>query len=85
MRLSTISGFDKNAEYVAYEYFTKSFARVNIDSVLDMELDIEDMRIWSIYPIKKDEGGEYIMLGNTDKFLPIPSKYKKKTYLKDIM
>ncbi len=85
LRLSTISGIDKNAEYVAYEYFTKSFARVNIDSVLDMELDLEDMRIWSIYPIKKDEGGEYIMLGNTDKFLPIPSKYKKKTYLKDIM
>ncbi len=85
LRLAAIHGMDASGEYIVYEYFTKSFVRADVNTELEIELDLDDKRIWSIYPIKKDEDGEYIMLGNTDKFLPIPSKFKKKTYLKDIM
>ena len=85
VKLNSISGIDKERQYVTYEYFTKKYDRATAETAYEVELDLEDLRIWSIYPIEKDEGGEYIMLGNTDKFLPIPSKFKKKTYLKDIM
>lgn len=83
--LNTISSLDKSKEYIAYEYFTKKFVRVGANGGIDFDVDVEGMAIFSIYPIECDENGEYIMLGNTEKFLGIASKFKKKTYLCDIL
>ena len=83
--MSTISEIDKTKEYVAYEYFGKTFQRVNYNSAIDIELDLEQNAAFSFYPIECDENGEYVMLGNTEKILGIASKFKKKKYLRDII
>jgi len=83
--MSTIFEIDPDKEYIAYEYFGKRFQRVNYNSAIDIELDVGQNVIFSFYPIEKDDGGEYVMLGNTNKLLGIASKYKKKTYLCDIL
>ena len=83
--MSTISEIDKTKEYVAYEYFGKTFQRVNYNSAIDIELDLEQNAAFSFYPIECDENGEYVMLGNTEKILGIASKFKTKKYLRDII
>ncbi len=68
-------------EYVAYEYFSKKFTRINKNSVEAVKLDRDGCAVWSLYPVRKDEDGEYIMLGDTSKYVPIASKKKTKVKL----
>ncbi|HIX93343.1 MAG TPA: alpha-galactosidase [Firmicutes bacterium] len=72
-----IPGLD--GDYVAYEYFTKKFTRVNKGSLLDYSLGVNGVAVWSIYPVLRDDSGEYILLGDVSKYLPIASGHKVKT------
>lgn len=72
-----IPGLD--GDYVAYEYFTKKFTRVNKGSRLDYALGVNGVAVWSIYPVLRDDDGEYILLGDVSKYLPIASGHKVKT------
>lgn len=75
-RLDTIPGIDMNREYVAYEYFSRSYIRLKYSDEVKLSLDEDEIAVYSIYPIYRDESGEYIMLGNTDKYAPIASHSK---------
>lgn len=72
-------------EYVAYEYFTKKFIRINGSTEETVTLSSDDVRAYSIYPILTDEGGEYIELGEISRYIGIGSREKKKVYVKDIL
>lgn len=76
---------DANTEYVAYEYFTKKFQRVTANTSVSLTLPENGVAVWSVYPVEHDSNGDYIMLGNTEKYVPIASKNKTKTYLENIM
>lgn len=76
---------DGGKEYVAYEYFTKKFTRVSKESVIDTSLDAAGVLSYSLYPIASDENGEYIVLGDLDRYVSIASKDKKKVYIKEII
>ena len=45
------TGSKLGKEYVAYEYFTKKFTRVDANGGIDFEVDVEGMAIFSIYPV----------------------------------
>ena len=75
----TIPGLSKECEYIAYEYFTKTFTRIHYFEDTELTLPRNGVAVWSIYPIKSDDDGEYILLGSTDKYVPIASQHKVKT------
>ncbi|MBR4292536.1 MAG: alpha-galactosidase [Clostridia bacterium] len=82
---TTVPGMSKDCDYVAYEYFTKKYIRVRADSVIDLALGVNGVASYSIYPIKIDENGnEYVMMGSTDKYVPIASNNKTKVLVSDI-
>ena len=83
--LDNISGIDLNKDYVCYEYFSKSFTRMDNKTKIEFDLSVDDVVAYSLYPIECDEGGEYVMLGNTQKYTGYASKFKKKTYLSEIL
>ena len=85
LRLETIPGIDFDAEYVVYEYFTNAFRRVSVRDSIPVRLKCDDVSVFSIYPIKTDADGEYIMLGSTDKYVPIASKHKARTAVSEII
>ncbi|MBQ8510011.1 MAG: alpha-galactosidase [Clostridia bacterium] len=85
----TIPGLSQDCEYIAYEYFSKTFTRINYFEDTELTLPRDGVTVWSIYPITKpdedSDEGAYIMLGDTGKYVPIASKYKVKTFIKDIL
>ena len=83
--LDVVPTIDANKEYIAYEYFTKKFTRVSKDTVIDASLDVAGVLSYSLYPIASDENGEYIILGDCDRYVSIATKDKKKTYVKDLL
>ncbi len=85
LKLSNIPGIDKECEYVAYEYFSKKYYRLNTSYEIPVTLKPDDQAVFSIYPIHSDENGEYVMLGNTEKYVPIASNNKVKTAVSDIL
>lgn len=85
LELENISGIDLNKEYVCYEYFSKSFVKMDKTTKVKCELESDDVLAYSLYPVECDEGGEYIMLGSTQMYTGYASKFKKKTYLCDIL
>ena len=85
LRLSDIPGIDADTEYVAYEYFSKRFHRVGYGDGIDVTLKPDDQAVFSIYPILRDGDGEYVMLGSTEKYVPIASKNKVRTAVSDIL
>ncbi len=74
-----ISGLPKDTEYVAYEYFTKTWSRVRFDSEETVTLPVDGVRCWSLYPVIRNQSNdEYILLGETDRYTGIGSREKKK-------
>lgn len=83
----TIPEISKNGDYVAYEFFTKTYTRVKNVTVCLAVVPRNEVRIWSIYPVMvPNEKPEdfYIQMGSTEKYLPIKSKNKKRVNLIDI-
>lgn len=83
--LSVIPGISEENDYIAYEYFTKSFTRVNFASDVTLWLAAGEVRCYSLYPITypdptTDEGA-YIMLGDTSRYVSIGSREKKQTQI----
>jgi len=76
--------WNAECEYMSYEYFTKKFTRVNKNTSVSVTLERDGCAVWSLYPIKNDANGEYIMLGDVSKYVPIASKKKVKTYLNNL-
>ena len=83
--LSTVPGIDANAEYVAYEYFSKKFYRLTAKDSVDISLAPDDTAVFSIYPVKSDADGEYVMIGRCDKYVPIADKNKTRRALSEIL
>ena len=83
--LDVIPVIDADKEYIAYEYFTKKFTRVNKDTVINAKLDVAGVLSYSLYPIASDENGEYIILGDCDRYVGIASKEKKTVLVKDVI
>lgn len=84
-KLDVVPDLKAGTDYVAYEYFTKTYARVNTNTELTLTISSDDVRSYSIYPILKDDGGEYIDLGETTRYIGVGSRVKNKVYLKDII
>lgn len=84
-RLADIPELDCAREYVAYDYFTKNAERLCADDVREVTLESDGTALYNIYPIMRDDKGEYIMLGETDKYAAVASRVKTKTYLSDII
>ncbi len=72
-------------EYVAYEYFTKKYTRITCDTEETVTLTGDDVRAYSLYPICKDENGEYIMHGDKSRYIGIGAREKTKIYLAEIL
>ena len=85
LRLDNISGINLDKEYICYEYFSKQFVRMNRNTELRFNLSPDDALAYSLYPIECDDGGEYVMLGNTQKYTGYASKFKMKTYINRII
>ena len=78
-KLSVVPGMDKDTDYIAFEYFTGKYSRVNVESELQFDFEPDGFAAYSIYPIKKDEMGEYVMMGDTTKYISIahPDKVRR--------
>ena len=84
----TIPGLSQDCEYIAYEYFSGKFSRVNFFEDTELTLPRDGTAVWSIYPIIKpvedSDEGAYILLGDTGKYVPIASKYKEKRLISEL-
>ncbi len=78
-KLDVIPGIAPDAEYVAFEYFTGKYTRVNSNTILDFDFDMDGLAVYSIYRIEKDSEGEYVMLGDTAKYISVahPDKVRR--------
>ncbi len=81
----SIPELSKNCDYLAYEYFSKKFTRVNFYEDTDVTLPCDGVAVYSLYPIEKTDDGEFVMLGDTTKYVPIASKHKVKTNVADLL
>lgn len=72
-------------EYIAYEYFTGQYTRITADTRLSLTLDADALRVWSIYPILRENDTEYILRGDLTKYVPIASNAKTKAWLHEIL
>ncbi len=84
-------GMPKDTEYVAYEYFTKTWSRVHFASEETVTLSADGVRCWSLYPVCRDAYDEtdpdkdaYILLGETERYTGIGSREKKKVTLAEL-
>lgn len=84
-KFDVIPDIDVSREYVAYEYFTKKFTRITANTEETLTLTSDDVRAYSIYPIMADDGGEYIELGETTRYIGVGSREKSKVYVTDIL
>jgi len=72
-------------EYVAYDYFAKTFTRVKAGDKLTKTLVPDGTGLYNFYPVLSDENGEYIMLGNVEKYISIGTVDAEKKYLCEIL
>lgn len=80
----TIPGLVRDGDYIAYEYFTKKFTRVNWCQDEELTLPADGVAVYALYPVKKDGEAEYIELGDTAKYVPIAAKDKVKTLISEL-
>ncbi len=74
----TIPGISEECEYIAYEYFSKTYTRVNAYEDTEVVLPRDGVAVWSLYPITVDENGEeFVSVGAEDKYVPIASRNKR--------
>lgn len=83
--ISAVPAADVNSEYAAFEFFTGAWRRVKGDDVIDDVLGGDAIRAYSFYKIYEDELGEYVMKGDTERYVSSADPDKKKTYLNEIM
>jgi hypothetical protein len=85
----TVPGLSREHEYVAYEYFSKTFTRINAFEDTEITLPGDGVAVWSIYPIvhpdEDTDEGAYILLGDTERYVSIAAKDKKKVRITDIL
>lgn len=81
---SVIPEMARDTAYIAYEYFTRTFCRVSADSVMDVRLERDGLCAWSLYPVHTDDEGEYILLGDTSKYISAKTEKKKRTAVRDL-
>jgi len=74
-----------DADYVAYEYFTRTYTRVTAQTTLSVTLPRDGVRVWSIYPVRRDEAGEFIEMGDPAKYVPIASRHKTTRRLAELL
>ena len=73
----TIPGISDRCEYVAYEYFSKTYTRVSAFEDTELTLPRDGVAVWSLYPIEVDDDEvEYVTLGSPDKYVPIAQKMR---------
>lgn len=65
-----------DGEYMAYEYFSRAFTRVTRETTLPVTLPADGVAVYSLYPIKRDAEGEYILMGDCTKYVPIAGELK---------
>jgi hypothetical protein len=80
----TIPGRVRDGDYIAYEYFTKKFTRVNWCQDEELTLPTDGVAVYALYPVKKDGEVEYIELGDTAKYVPIAAKDKVKKLVSEL-
>lgn len=84
----TVSGLRSDIEYIAYEYFTGKYYRVNFSSELPLTLEVNGVLCFSIYPIThpddSTEQGTYILMGDTSKYVPVGMSVQVKRMVGDI-
>ena len=72
----TIPGISEDCEYIAYEYFSKTYTRVNAFDDTEVTLARDGVAVWSLYPITvEDDGVESVTIGSPDKYVPIAQKH----------
>lgn len=84
-----IPGISKEIEYIAYEYFTKKFTRVNFSEACALTLPSDGVACYNLYPIvhpdpKTDEGA-YILLGDTERYVSVSSRTKVKVGITELL
>ncbi|MBE6615639.1 MAG: hypothetical protein E7631_10100 [Ruminococcaceae bacterium] len=72
-------------EYVAYEYFTKTFTEVSGKTEISLTLQAEDVRCWSLYPVCEENGEKYILFGDPGRYTGIGVPDKRKVLLDEIL
>ena len=83
--LSVIPEIEGGKEYIAYEYFTKTFARVSAETKISLSLGKNEVRAYSLFPIKKDADGEFVLLGDTERYFPAATPAKRKTSVSELI
>ena len=81
---SQVPVWKDEGDYVAYEYFTKTWKPVNRRGTVTLTLPKDGVAVWSIYPVEQDAGGAFALVGSTEKYLPIASKHKTKKMLSEL-
>ena len=84
LELSDVEGFPAGRQFVAYEYFTKTFRMADSGTAFRFTLGEDDLRAYSVYPVENDGSGDYIMLGDTGRYVGAGDPEKKKTYLSQL-
>lgn len=81
----TIPGISEECEYIAYEYFSKTYTRVNAFEDTAVTLPRDGVAVWSLYPIEVDEDEiEYVTLGSPDKYVPIAQKMRTRVTVESL-
>ena len=82
LEFADIPGLDEAVEYLAYSFFEKKFTRFKKGDAIKVTLAGDGAEIINLYPIKND-GEEYVMLGDLTKYANCASA-KTKKYIKEI-
>ncbi len=83
--LSAIPAADAESSYAAFEFFTGTWKRVSGSDIIADTLEARAIRAYSLYKIYSDEGGEYAMIGDTERYISSADPNKKKVYVKEIL
>lgn len=65
-----------DGEYMAYEYVSRSFTRVSRESKLPVTLPADGVAVYALYPVKCDADGEFVLMGDRTKYVPIAGELK---------
>lgn len=79
-----IPELSRDRDYIAYEYFTRKFTRITADTQMSLTLPKNGVAVWSIYPVLEESGEEYILLGDTSKYVPIASAHKTRKAVSEL-
>lgn len=83
--IGSIPEIDKESSYIAYDYFGKTFAKVKAGDNFTVTLDPDGVAVYNLYPVFVENGEEFVLLGSTDKYVPIASKNKVKRFVSELL